>query len=33
MAEKDLDELIGPRTRQIRKALAELTQLDENEPR
>ena len=28
MAEKDLDELIGPRTRQIRKALAELTELD-----
>ena len=26
MAQKDIDELIGPRTRQIRKALAELTE-------
>ena len=28
MAQKDLDELIGPRTRQIRKALSELTEYD-----
>lgn len=28
MAQKDMDELIGPRTRQIRKALSELTEYD-----
>ena len=29
MAEKDLDEVIGPRTRQIRRTLAELTEIDD----
>ena len=31
MAEKDLDELIGPRTRQIRKALTDLSEFDRSQ--